>query len=57
VKWTILLAAFVLFITFLLGITGKWDYEEARRQECDERYHQAYDPDKDICYNENLEKR
>lgn len=44
--------ALVLFILILLGITGKWDYEDARRLECAE-YNRAYDADKDECVKEN----
>lgn len=54
-KGALWIIAFILFIVIMLGITGKWDYEEARRQECAE-YNQSYDADKDACYKENIEE-
>lgn len=48
--------AFALFVLVMLGITGKWDYEDQRRLECNE-YNQAYDPERDACYRENQENK
>lgn len=38
----------VLLFLVLLGITGHFDYEEARRVECSNSS-QGYDPSQDVC--------
>ncbi len=44
--WLVMLLILVAIAAF--GITGRWDYEDARRLEC-AQHGQSYDDKEDVC--------
>jgi hypothetical protein len=54
VKYLVIPSIIIVALLLAYGIVGQWDYEDARRLECDS-YNQAYDVKRDVCYKENQE--